>query len=183
MPGPKQKPQSGTRLTGRGGGLLLLSLVVTVTGALIPEPNAVRLGLLGMLLLPATWPFARRNLRSLRVVRRLPETCFAGQLFSMDLELVNDKPRMDSVAVDLDDGIAGPAERGMAARWIRSRTGWKRAAQIRVETATVTVCVPKRRPIGPWSRSTVVAYVARRTIDTTAYEIPRLMRRSISYSR
>jgi uncharacterized protein (DUF58 family) len=119
----REKPREGTRLTGRGAGLLLLSLAVTVTGALIPEPNAVRLGLLGMLLLPATWPLARRNLRGLRVERRLPESCFAGQLFSMELELVNDKPRMDSVAVELDDGIAGPAERGMAARWIRSRGG------------------------------------------------------------
>jgi len=123
MSGTKKSPQNGTRLTGRGAGLLLLSLAVTVTGAVIPEPNAVRLGLLGMLLLPVTWPLARRNLRALRIERRLPESCFAGQLFSMDLELVNDKPRMDSVAVDLDDGIAGPAERGMTARWIRSRGG------------------------------------------------------------
>jgi uncharacterized protein (DUF58 family) len=121
MPQAKQKSQNGTRLTGRGAGLLLLSLAVTVAGAVIPEPNAVRLGLLGMLLLPLTWPFARRNLVALRVERRLPETCFAGQLFSMDLDLVNDKPRLDSVAVELEDGIAGPAERGLTARWIRNK--------------------------------------------------------------
>jgi uncharacterized protein (DUF58 family) len=123
MPSSQQKPQNGTRLTGRGAGLLLLSLVVTVTGAVIPEPNAVRLGLLGMLLLPVTWPLARRNLRALHVERRLPESCFAGQLFSMDLELVNDKPRMDSVAVELEDGVAGPAERGLTARWVRNKGG------------------------------------------------------------
>jgi uncharacterized protein (DUF58 family) len=102
---------------------LLLSLAVTVTGAVIPEPNAVRLGLLGMLLLPLTWPLARRNLRALRVERRVPESCFAGQLFSMDLDLVNDKPRLDSVAVELEDGIAGPAERGLTARWVRNKGG------------------------------------------------------------
>jgi uncharacterized protein (DUF58 family) len=119
----RDKPRDGTRLTGRGAGLLLLSLAVTVTGAVLPEPNAVRLGLLGMLLLPLTWPLARRNLRALRVERKLPETCFAGQLFPMDLVIVNDKPRLDSVAVELEDGIAGPAERGLTARWLRCGGG------------------------------------------------------------
>lgn len=123
MPAPRSKNPNGTRLTGRGAGLLLLSLAITVTGAVIPEPVAVRLGLLGMLLIPLTWPLARRNLHDLRVERRLPESCFAGQLFPMDLVLVNDKPRMDSFAVEVDDGIAGPAERGMSARWIRSGGG------------------------------------------------------------
>ena len=119
----REKPRDGTRLTGRGAGLLLLSLAVTVTGAVLPEPNAVRLGLLGMLLLPVTWPLARRNLRLLRVERKLPESCFAGQLFPMDLIVVNDKPRLDSVAVELEDGIAGPAERGLTARWLRCGGG------------------------------------------------------------
>jgi uncharacterized protein (DUF58 family) len=76
-----------------------------------------------MLLLPMTWPLARRNLRALRVERKLPETCFAGQLFPMDLVLVNEKPRLDSVAVELEDGIAGPAERGLTARWLRCGEG------------------------------------------------------------
>ena len=119
----REKPRDGTRLTGRGAGLLLLSLAVTVTGAVLPEPNAVRLGLLGMLLIPVTWPLARRNLRRLRVERTLPESCFAGQLFPMELALVNDKPRLDSVAVELEDGIAGPAERGLTARWVRCGGG------------------------------------------------------------
>ncbi|HEX2747359.1 MAG TPA: DUF58 domain-containing protein [Verrucomicrobiales bacterium] len=123
MAAANHKSPNGTRLTGRGAGLLLLSLAVTVAGAVIPEPNAVRLGLLGMLLLPLTWPLARRNLKALRVERRIPESCFAGQLFSMDLTLVNDKPRMDSMAVELEDGIAGPAERGLTARWVRNRGG------------------------------------------------------------
>lgn len=119
----REKPRDGTRLTGRGAGLLLLSLAVTVTGAVLPEPNAVRLGLLGMLLLPVTWPLAKRNLRLLRVERKLPESCFAGQLFPMDLAVVNDKPRLDSVAVELEDGVAGPAERGLTARWLRCGGG------------------------------------------------------------
>ena len=123
MSGPRQKTPSGTRLTGRGAGLLLLSLAVTVAGAMLPEPIAVRLGLLGMLLVPVTWPLARRNLRGLRVERRLPESCFAGQLFPMDLHLVNDRPRLDSVAVEVEDSVAGPAERGLTARWVRSGGG------------------------------------------------------------
>jgi uncharacterized protein (DUF58 family) len=123
MSGSTPKLQSGTRLTGRGAGLLLLSLAVTVAGAVMPEPNAVRLGLLGMLLLPVTWPLARRNLRGLRVEHSLPETCFAGQLFPMSIAVVNDKPRLDSFAVEAEDGAAGPAERGLTARWVRCRGG------------------------------------------------------------
>jgi uncharacterized protein (DUF58 family) len=123
MSGTNSKLQSGTRLTGRGAGLLLLSLAVTVVGAVMPEVHVVRIGLFGMLLLPLTWPFARRNLRRLRIERTLPETCFAGQLFSMDLSVVNDKPRLDSFAVELEDGVAGPAERGLTAGWLRSGGG------------------------------------------------------------
>jgi uncharacterized protein (DUF58 family) len=125
-PHHRTPPQESTRLTGRGAGLLLLSLVVTATGAFIPEANAVRIGLLGMLLVPLTWPLARRNLKNLRLERRLPESCFAGQLFEMDLNVVNDRARVDAFAVDVQCGIAGPAERGLAASWVRSGGGLSR---------------------------------------------------------
>ncbi len=125
MPPFRQKAplKESTRLTGRGAGLLLLSLVVTASGALIPEVNAVRIGLLGMMLLPLTWPLARRNLGGLRLERKLPETCFAGQLFDMNLDIINERLRLDAFAVDVECGIAGPAERGLSAAWVRSGGG------------------------------------------------------------
>ena len=104
-----------TRLTGRGAGLLLMSLAAVVIGALVAEPNAVRAGLFGMLLVPLTWPFARLNLTKLRLSRRLPPDCFAGQLFATDLRLTNESTRFPRFGIELDDTMAGPTERGLSA--------------------------------------------------------------------
>lgn len=169
----KPRLQRGTRLTGRGAGLLLLSLAVTVTGAVLPEPGAVRLGLLGMLLLPVSWPLARWNVRRLRIGRRLPEACFAGQLFDMELSIVNDKPRLDSFAVELEDGMAGPAARGMSAGWIRHGGGrvtreittrlLRRGVEHRLRSRLVS-----NFPLGLWcSREEI-----RETVRLTVYPRP-----------
>ena len=100
-----------TRLTGRGAVLLFLSLAAVFVGALLPEPAAVQVGLLGPVLLALTWPLAARNLSGLRVVRLHPPGAFAGQLFPFSLELFQDGPR-PSFAVEIEDSIAGPSERG-----------------------------------------------------------------------
>jgi uncharacterized protein (DUF58 family) len=172
-PASRQPPQERTRLTGRGAGLLLLSLAVTVTGAVVPEANAVRIGLLGMVLLPLTWPLARRNLKSLRLERRLPETCFAGQLFDMNLDVVNDRPRMDAFAVDVECGIAGPAERGLSAGWVRSGGGMVRR---RINTRLLRRGVTHRIrsvltsafPLGLWRSQREV----RDTLEVTVFPRP-----------
>ncbi len=103
-----------TRLTGRGLGLLALSMLMVVTGAVLPEPAAVQLGLLGVLLVLGTWPVAARNLSGLRVERSHPAAAFAGQLFNYRLDLVQDTGRT-SHAVEVEDSISGPAERGLDA--------------------------------------------------------------------
>ena len=118
-----RESQIKTKLTGRGAGLLLLSLALVAAGAVAPWPDAVRVGLLGICLPPAAWFFARRNLQGLRLERKLPATCFAGQLFSMDLTLMNDRPRLDAFGIDVEDGVSGPTERGMTAAWVASRGG------------------------------------------------------------
>lgn len=105
------------RLSGRGGILLIFSLGAIVAGALLPEPAAVQLGLLGLALLLLAWPLAARNLGGLRVVRLHPPAAFAGQLFPFSLELYQDGPR-PSFAVELEDSLAGPSERGLDAAYV-----------------------------------------------------------------
>ncbi len=108
------QPAVQTRLTGRGVALLALSLGAVVLGAVLPEPAAVQLGLLGLLLVAGAWPLAARNLAGLRVTRTCPDTAFAGQLFPYTLTLENEA-RRPARGVELEDSIAGPAERGMDA--------------------------------------------------------------------
>ena len=108
------QPAGQTRLTGRGLALLGLSLGAVVLGAVLPEPAAVQLGLLGLLLVAGAWPLAARNLSGLRVTRTCPDTAFAGQLFPYTLTLENEAQR-PARGVELEDSIAGPAERGMDA--------------------------------------------------------------------
>ena len=108
------QPAVQTRLTGRGLALLALSLGAVVLGAVLPEPAAVQLGLLGLLLVAGAWPLAARNLSGLRVTRTCPDTAFAGQLFPYTLTLENEA-RRPARGVELEDSIAGPAERGMDA--------------------------------------------------------------------
>jgi uncharacterized protein (DUF58 family) len=97
--------------------LLALSLGAVVLGAVLPEPAAVQLGLLGLLLVAGAWPLAARNLSGLRVTRTCPDTAFAGQLFPYTLTLENDA-RRPARGVELEDSIAGPAERGMDAQLV-----------------------------------------------------------------
>lgn len=107
-------PAARTVLTGRGAVLLLLSLGCVLIGAILPEPAAVQLGLLGLLLVAGTWPVAARNLSGLRVERTHPPAAFAGQLFPYTLTLKNDASRT-SRAVEVEDSVSGPAERGLDA--------------------------------------------------------------------
>jgi len=110
---PNPTPASArTKLTGRGAALLAVSLGAVLMGAFLPEPVVAQLGLLGGCVILTAWTVARRNLNGLRVGRVLPPAAFAGQLFPYTLELWNDSPRT-RFAIEVEDSIAGPAERGM----------------------------------------------------------------------
>ncbi len=113
-PPPASPSSTRTRLSPRGWGLLLISLGAVLVGALLPEPATVQLGLLGLALLLIAWPLAARNLSGLRVARSYPPAAFAGQLFPFSLELHQDAAR-PSFAVEVEDSIAGPSERGLDA--------------------------------------------------------------------
>jgi len=105
---------SHPRLTGRGYGLLGLSLLLILLGALLPEPLAVQLGLLGWCLVLIAWFVAPLNLKGLSIARELPPAAFAGHLFPYTMELCNDS-RQTRYAIEVEDSIAGPAERGLDA--------------------------------------------------------------------
>jgi len=79
------QPAARTVITGRGVILLVLSLGAVLLGAILPEPAAVQLGLLGLLLVLGAWPLAAGNLSGLTVERTHPAAAFAGQLFPYTL--------------------------------------------------------------------------------------------------
>ncbi|MDB6069706.1 MAG: hypothetical protein JWL81_877, partial [Verrucomicrobiales bacterium] len=105
-------PSSRTRLTPRGWALLAFSVGAIVLGAILPEPAAVQLGMLGLFLPLITWPVAARNLKGLAITRTHPPSAFAGQLFPYTLEVHQSLPRRSS-GVEIEDTVSGPAERGM----------------------------------------------------------------------
>lgn len=103
-----------TRPTARGLGLLFLSMGLVLLGALLPEPAVVQLGLGGLVMMLMAWPVSARNLTGLTIHRTHPPAAFAGQLFAYTLELEQEKART-SYAVEVEDTVSGPAERGMDA--------------------------------------------------------------------
>ena len=111
------QPAARTVITGRGIILLLLSFGAMVMGAILPEPSAVQLGLFGLLLVIGCWPLAAKNLTGLTVERTHPPAAFAGQLFPYALTVKGSSSRT-SRAVEVEDSISGPAERGLDASHI-----------------------------------------------------------------
>lgn len=107
------------KLTARGGFLLAASLLAVVGGFLFPEPQAVQVGLMGMVILVVSWPLARMNLRAITGSRTVPESAFAGQPFPVEITVKNGRSRWDAMSIDYEDGIAGPAERGLHVAWLR----------------------------------------------------------------
>ena len=123
---------SSQKLTGRGGFLLLFSLLVITAGFLLPEPHAVHLGLIGIVLLVAAYPLAAWNIRSLSGTRVVPKSAFAGQSFPVEIYLHNKRKKWDAYSIDYEDGVAGPGERGMHASWIRAGGHAERKFQTRL---------------------------------------------------
>jgi uncharacterized protein (DUF58 family) len=111
---------SHQKLTGRGGFLLAFSVLALSVGIVLPEPHAVHLGLLGLLLLGIAWPLTRGNLRGLSVSRMTPESAYAGQAFPLEITLQNDRRKFDAFAIEYEDSISGPSERGLHAAWVQS---------------------------------------------------------------
>lgn len=111
---------SQQKLTGRGGFLLVFSLLACGVGFTLPQPQAVHLGLLGLLLLGVSWPLTRANLRKLSATRVAPDSAYAGQAFPLEITLKNNRTKMDAFAIEYEDSISGPSERGLHAAWVQA---------------------------------------------------------------
>ena len=111
---------SQQKLTGRGGFLLVFSLLACGVGFTLPQPQAVHLGLLGLLLLGISWPLTRANLRKLSATRVAPDSAYAGQAFPLEITLKNNRTKMDAFAIEYEDSISGPSERGLHAAWVQA---------------------------------------------------------------
>ena len=165
------QPAARTVITGRGVVLLLLSLGAILVGAILPEPAAVQLGLLGLLLVLGAWPLAAKNLSGLRVERTHPPAAFAGQLFPYILTVKNDAAHT-SRAVEVEDSISGPAERGLDASQIPGNGQSVRAFPTRVlRRATrhrARAVLTSWFPLGLWKSTREL----RDHIDMTIYPRP-----------
>lgn len=122
MPGESaaQARSVGPRMTSRGGGLLVLSVVALTYGLAVPEARFVHLGLLGLLILGGSFLWSGRNLRDLSYRRTTPESAFAGQLFPLTLSVVNGRKHLDAFAVEFEDTVAGPTEKGLRVDWLHA---------------------------------------------------------------
>ncbi len=121
--GPREGKAETLQLTARGVGLLVGGLVAVIFCGYYDWPLGVGLGLLGLLLVPLAWVLARHHLRGLRLERKLPERCFAGEVIPVELAVTNTRRWMDAVGVEVEDALSGPSERGLAALWIPARGG------------------------------------------------------------
>jgi uncharacterized protein (DUF58 family) len=170
-PDPSSLPGPRTRLTGRGWGLFLLSLLAVGVGAVLPEPAAVQLGLLGIVVGLGTWPFAARNLSGLKMGRSHPDSAFAGQLFPYRLDLVQDSNRT-SHAVEVEESIAGPAERGLDAVQVSPHSQSSRSFETRLlrrgTRHRARAVLRSSFPLGLWLSERDV----RDTINMTVYPRP-----------
>ena len=111
---------SQPRLTIRGWAFFGLGVIASAGGAMVGERAAVHLGLFVLLVLALSWFAARLNLAGLKFERDLPASAFAKEDFSVILRVSNDKSRLYSFAIDVEDSMLPFSNRGLSARWVRS---------------------------------------------------------------
>ncbi len=116
----RRKLDGRPHATGRAWGFGIFSLIAILLGVLFSELALVEIGVLGVLILVVARMFARWNFAELRVARVVPDFTFAHQDFSLELNVVNDKPRMESFGVEVEDKLLPTQERGLALPSIRS---------------------------------------------------------------
>lgn len=134
--------------------LALISFLAVTIGALIPDPDVVRAGLFGLALIPLSWPLARWNLSRLSIQRSLPKDCFVGQLFSTDLLLSNNSRHLPRFSIELEDGIAGPSEKGLSTHFLAQGATVRRTMATRMLRRgthhRIRCCFVSEFPLGLW---------------------------------
>lgn len=111
---------SRPRFTVRGWAFFGVALVAALAGAMVGERAVVHLGLFGLLVFGLSYLAAHYNLSGLRFERDLPKHAYAKEDFPITLRVINDKSRMDSVAINVEDSMLPFSNRGLSAKWVRS---------------------------------------------------------------
>jgi len=172
------------RLTSRGVGLLAISMTAVIFGYAMPEPRFVHLGLLGLLVLGGSFVWAGRNLRDLSYTRTTPESAFAGQLSPLTLTVMNQRKHLDAFAVEFEDIVAGPFEKGLHVDWLHAGASATREMQTRVVKRGIHhpahVSFESMFPLGLWKsridlKSNLEMTVFPRPIPPKIFENPDLL--------
>jgi len=172
------------RLTSRGRGLLAISTLAMIHGFFQPEARFVLFGLLGLLVLGGAHFWAGRNLRNLSHTRSTPDSAFAGQLFPLTLTVTNGRERLDAFALQFEDSVAGPTEKGLHASWLQAGHSATREMQSRLLKRGLVHQAQTRFessfPLGLWqSRKELESHlemtVFPRPVPPKVFEDPNLM--------
>lgn len=107
-------------LTSRGLAFLGAAVLCSVVGALFGERAAVHLGLFLLLVVGISYLAAYFNLAGLKFERDLPDRIFAKEDFQVHLRVTNQKLRLDSFAINVEDSMLPFSNRGLSATWVRS---------------------------------------------------------------
>ncbi len=114
----------------------------------------MHLGLLGLLLLGGAFVWAGRNLRNLSCSRITPTSAFAGQYFPLKLTVMNGRSRLDAFAVEVEDSVAGPTEKGLRAGWLQAGGSSTRELQTRLQKRGILhparISFGSSFPLGLW---------------------------------
>jgi uncharacterized protein (DUF58 family) len=103
-------------MTPPGAVVFWLSLVAIPLGIFTYSGPVLFLGAIGLVLLPASRWLAIRQMKKLRLTRRLPKRGFPGETFEVETELRNERTFLTSKELFLDDQLAGHGGSGIRFR-------------------------------------------------------------------
>ncbi len=142
----RRGPQkTGPRLTNRGIVLVAVSIFAVLAGSYLQEAVVTQLGLFGLALVLIAVVLCWLNVKKLEIVRLAPPHTHAMDDFRIELVITNQKPGLDSFALELEDSLLPYANRGLLAGWIRAGGHCRMAFTTRLvkrgvlEHASVTV--------------------------------------------
>ena len=100
-------------VTASGVTVFWLSLFAIQIGIYIYSGPILVLGMMGLLLIQIAKFLAGRQLKKLRLSRRLPKRGFPGETFEVETRFANQRNRLNSREIVLEDKLAGHGGRGI----------------------------------------------------------------------
>ena len=117
----RRGPQrTGPRLTNRGIVLVVIALAAILAGSYFQERFVTQLGLFALLLALLSVLLCWLNVKRLDIVRLAPPNTHALTDFRIELIVTNQKPWLDSFAIELEDSLLPYTNRGLLANWVRA---------------------------------------------------------------